>query len=136
MRYQLKPNRGRHILRNGAKRLDVYPGQIVDTKDWPVPEGMKAHFLALDPEPAPASPPKSALLQIKQRPDHRTFDVLHPVTGKPINSRPLKKAEAEVLAKEWKDPEPAPKTTPAPEGDGDAEKKDPPTTDENKQPQE
>jgi len=94
MRYRLKENKGRHVLRNGAQRLDVYPGHIVDDSQWKIPEGMKSDFVALDPisEPKP---------KLRFKLEHRGgayFDVIHPVTGVAINSRRLHKAEAESIA--------------------------------------
>ena len=94
MRYQLKENMGRHILRKGSQRLDVYAGHIVDDSQWPIPFGMESDFEALDPEPE--REPK-LMFRLEAYPGGY-FDVIHPVTGVAINTKKLRKVEAVALA--------------------------------------
>lgn len=100
MRWQLKPDQGTHHLRRADATLAVKRGQIVDDKDWPIPEGMLPDFTPLDPLSAKVLPP----VQDKYRLAPRTgkgskgkFDVV-PVEGEtPINTEPMDKETAEKL---------------------------------------
>ena len=93
MRYQLKENQGRHILRNDGQRLSVQAGDIVDDAKWRIPDAMKTDFHALDPEPEKERKPG---FKIVSSPGGY-YDVIHPVTKMAINSKKLRKPEATAL---------------------------------------
>lgn len=81
-------------MRNGQ---DIKPGDIVECAESEL-HGVLDKFDILEADPPPNKTPKVELL-IQLRPNTSSwFDVINPATGKAINTKALKKAEAEELA--------------------------------------
>ena len=76
---------------------NVNPGNIVECSADEL-RSVIDKFDVLEADPQPSSKPKVELL-IQLRPNTTSwFDVINSVTGKPVNTKSLKKAEAEELA--------------------------------------
>jgi hypothetical protein len=90
---------GRHTIRiPGKAPRKLKPGEVIEC-DEALIAPFKYKFEELEPDKA--TPPPNAKLKIKKRPGGNStgFDLINPVTGDPINTKPLFKAEVEELVK-------------------------------------
>lgn len=92
MRFKMKPNTGKHRILNDGKDITVRAGEIVDCTKEEIGCAIDK-FEQLDPD---VLPPASRF-KLESR-GGGYFDVIHPVSGMPINSKALRKPEAETLA--------------------------------------
>lgn len=92
MRFRMKPNTGKHRILRSGKDITVRAGEIIDcTKD---DLGCAIDkFDQLDADPLPST---SEFKLVPLGTGH--YDVIHPATGAAINSKKLRKTEAEALA--------------------------------------
>ena len=92
MRFRMKPGTGKHRILNDGKDITVRAGEIVDCSKEEIGAAMDK-FEQLDPD---VLPPPSRFKIISTAGGY--YDVIHPVTETAINSKKLRKAEAESLA--------------------------------------
>jgi hypothetical protein len=93
--YKPGPHR---LLIPGQPPMEIEAGMEVECD----PEYLKNvmhKFEIIEPD-APAANPQTAKLTLKKRDGGNStgYDLINPVTGDPINTNPLKKADAELLA--------------------------------------
>ena len=93
-KFRMKNGVGTHLMSNGR---NIISGDIVECAAADL-GGAIDKFDILEPDPAPDARPKVAL-EIRLRPNSTSwYDVVNPTTGKALNTKALKKAEAELLA--------------------------------------
>ena len=93
MRFRMKPDVGEHSMILHGKQTIVKPGDTVNCEKADLGSALDK-FEQLDQDTAPVSK-----FKITQRPGSIWwFDVMHPVTGLAINSKGLRKPDAEALA--------------------------------------
>lgn len=92
MRFRMKPNTGKHSTVLNGQPVIVRAGEIIDCSKDDIGNAMDK-FEQLDPD---VLPPASQFKLVSVGGGY--FDVIHPVTGAAINSKKLRKSEAESLA--------------------------------------
>ena len=92
MRFRMKPGCGKHRITTDGRDITVRVGEIVNCSKEDIGAAMDK-FEQLDPDVLP--PPSR--FKIVSSPGG-FYDVIHPVNGIAINSKKLRKAEAEALA--------------------------------------
>lgn len=93
-KFRLKQNVGKHYMQTSTGDLTrIEPGQIITCAD----DEIAAHIDKFDViEPSKPAAPKHQLKVVHV--GGGKYNVLHPVTSKPLNTKSLTKQEAETLA--------------------------------------
>ena len=92
MRFRMKPGCGKHRITTDGRDITVRVGEIVDCSKKDIGAAIDK-FEQLDPDVIPP-PSRFKIISIPGG----YYDVIHPVTETAINSKKLRKAEAESLA--------------------------------------
>lgn len=91
MKFQMKQGVGKHTMTLAGKDIILKPGDTVDCTAEQL-GGAIDKFEQIDSEISP----KSQFKIVSRAPGF--YDVIHPITGAAINTKALRKADAEALA--------------------------------------
>lgn len=92
--YRLKPKHGTHWFRDlNGKERPIKAGEILECEEWQI-RNVLNRFDVVEPSPPPPEPNVGLKVHHRGGP---WYDVVNEATGKPINTKPLRKAQAQEI---------------------------------------